>query len=79
MVKLNQDMTHARRTDDALYRAFDDALAYAKERKQFGQPIADFQAIQWMIADTYTELEAARLLLMNAASASSSPLMRAST
>ncbi len=34
---------------------------------QFGQKISNFQAIQWMIADAYTELEAARLLLMNAA------------
>jgi alkylation response protein AidB-like acyl-CoA dehydrogenase len=37
------------------------------ERKQFDQPISNFQAIQWKIADSYTELEAARLLLMNAA------------
>ena len=37
------------------------------ERVQFGQKISNFQAIQWMIADAYTELEAARLLLMNAA------------
>jgi alkylation response protein AidB-like acyl-CoA dehydrogenase len=34
---------------------------------QFGRKITDFEAIQWMIADSYTELEAARLLLMNAA------------
>ena len=43
------------------------AARYALERKQFGRPIADFQAIQWKIADAATELEAARLLLMNAA------------
>ncbi|ABQ27208.1 acyl-CoA dehydrogenase family protein [Geotalea uraniireducens] len=47
--------------------AMDFATRYATERSQFGQKISDFQAIQWMIADAYTELEAARLLLMNAA------------
>jgi alkylation response protein AidB-like acyl-CoA dehydrogenase len=47
--------------------AMDAAPAYELERKQFGQKIANFQAIQWKIADSYTELEAARLLLMNAA------------
>ena len=47
--------------------AVDCAARYALERKQFGRPIADFQAIQWKIADAATELEAARLLLMNAA------------
>jgi alkylation response protein AidB-like acyl-CoA dehydrogenase len=43
------------------------ATAYAKERQQFGQPISGFQAIQWMLADDETELEAARLLTMRAA------------
>ena len=43
------------------------AIAYAKERQAFGQPIAGFQAIQWMLADDETELEAARLLTMRAA------------
>jgi alkylation response protein AidB-like acyl-CoA dehydrogenase len=47
--------------------AMDYATRYAINRKQFGQPITDFQAIQWMIAESFTELEAARLLLMNAA------------
>ena len=47
--------------------AIDFATRYAAEREQFGQKITNFQAIQSMIADTYTELEAARLLLMNAA------------
>ena len=46
--------------------AMDYAARYAQERVQFNQKIANFQAIQWMIADSYTELEAARLLLMNA-------------
>ncbi|ADW17871.1 acyl-CoA dehydrogenase domain-containing protein [Desulfobulbus propionicus DSM 2032] len=47
--------------------AMDYAAKYANERQQFCQKISNFQAIQWMIADSYTELEAARLLLMNAA------------
>ncbi|MDO9559927.1 MAG: acyl-CoA dehydrogenase family protein [Syntrophales bacterium] len=47
--------------------AMDYATKYAKERRQFEQSITNFQAIQWMIAESYTELEAARLLLMNAA------------
>ena len=47
--------------------AFEKALAYAKERQQFGQPIADFQAIQWMLSDMATQIDAARLLLYRAA------------
>lgn len=47
--------------------AMDYAKEYAKERVQFGQPIARYQAIQWMLADRYTELEGARLLLLQAA------------
>lgn len=47
--------------------AMDFATRYATERTQFGQKISSFQALQWMMADGYTELEAARLLLMNAA------------
>ena len=47
--------------------AMDYATRYVTERTQFGQKVSSFQAIQWMIADAYTELEAARLLLMNAA------------
>jgi butyryl-CoA dehydrogenase len=43
-------------------RAFDESIKYAKTRKQFGAPIAKLQAIQWMIADMSTRLEAARLL-----------------
>jgi butyryl-CoA dehydrogenase len=45
----------------------EEAIRYAKERRQFGRPIADFQAIQWMIADMATETEAARLLTYRAA------------
>ncbi|HLD35800.1 MAG TPA: acyl-CoA dehydrogenase family protein [Planctomycetota bacterium] len=47
--------------------AFDKALVYAKERKQFGQPIVKFQAIQMMIADMATEITAARFLIYDAA------------
>jgi alkylation response protein AidB-like acyl-CoA dehydrogenase len=47
--------------------ALESSLKYAKERVQFEQPIADFQAIQWMLADGFTELEAARLLTYRAA------------
>jgi alkylation response protein AidB-like acyl-CoA dehydrogenase len=47
--------------------AFDRAVAYAKEREQFNQPIANFQAIQWMIADMATDIDAARLMVHRAA------------
>ena len=47
--------------------ALDEAIAYAKDRKQFRRPIADFDAIKWMIADSRTELDAARLLTLRAA------------
>ena len=45
----------------------DASVVYAKERIQFGKPIAQFQAIRWMIADMATEIDAARLLTFNAA------------
>jgi len=47
--------------------AFNAALAYARERQQFGQSVASFQGIQWMLADMATKIEAARLLTYNAA------------
>jgi len=47
--------------------AFERALAYSKERVQFGQPICNFQAIQWMLADMATGIDAARLLIYRAA------------
>lgn len=49
------------------YGALDMAVTYAKDRKQFGKSIADFQAIQWMLADMKTELDAAHLLTYRAA------------
>src|SRR5690242_1049025 len=48
--------------------AYEAALNYSKERKQFGKAISDFQAIQWKLADMATEIEAAKLLTMRAAS-----------
>ncbi len=47
--------------------ALDESISYSKERVQFGQPISNFQAIQWMLADMATEIEAARLLTYRAA------------
>jgi alkylation response protein AidB-like acyl-CoA dehydrogenase len=47
--------------------AMEDAAAYAKQRRQFGQAIADFQAIQWMIADMATRIEASWVLTGRAA------------
>jgi alkylation response protein AidB-like acyl-CoA dehydrogenase len=49
--------------------ALDEAIAHAKARQTFGRPIASYQAIQWMIADTATELDAARMLTLKAAAA----------
>jgi alkylation response protein AidB-like acyl-CoA dehydrogenase len=48
--------------------AYEAALKYSKERKQFGRAISDFQAIQWKLADMATEIEAAKLLTMRSAS-----------
>ncbi|HSJ86958.1 MAG TPA: acyl-CoA dehydrogenase family protein, partial [Anaerolineales bacterium] len=47
--------------------AFEHAVSYARERHAFGKPIAEQQAIQWMLADAATELEAARTMLYKAA------------
>ncbi|MEM0466553.1 MAG: acyl-CoA dehydrogenase [Candidatus Thermoplasmatota archaeon] len=47
--------------------ALDESIEYAKQRQQFGKPIAQFQAIQWMIADIATRIEAARYLVYSAA------------
>jgi butyryl-CoA dehydrogenase len=47
--------------------ALDEALAHAKQREQFGQPIGNYQAVQWMLADMATELAAARMLTLKAA------------
>jgi len=47
--------------------ALDESIEYSKQRQQFGRPIAKFQAIQWMIAEMATSIEAARYLLYNAA------------
>jgi alkylation response protein AidB-like acyl-CoA dehydrogenase len=47
--------------------AFEEAVDYVKEREQFGRPIAEFQGLQWMLADMSVQLAAARLLLHRAA------------
>ena len=47
--------------------ALEQALAYAKERAAFGKPISEFQAVQWMLADAKTQLDAAELLIYRAA------------
>jgi alkylation response protein AidB-like acyl-CoA dehydrogenase len=47
--------------------AYESALKYSKQRKQFGKAISEFQAIQWKLADMATEIDAARLLTMRAA------------
>ena len=47
--------------------AYDAALKYSKQRRQFGKPISSFQAIQWKLADMATEIEAAKLLTFRAA------------
>jgi butyryl-CoA dehydrogenase len=47
--------------------ALEAAARYARERQQFDRPIGDFQAIQWMLADTAAEIDAARLLTLRAA------------
>jgi len=49
------------------FSAIDFATQYIKEREAFGKPLSSFEAIQWMIADSYTELEAGQLLVLRAA------------
>ncbi len=54
--------------------ALEASLAYARDRRAFGRPIAEFQAIQWMLADMATELSAAELLVMEAAARATAKL-----
>ena len=77
--EVNQGFTNAMKTLDygrlgvaaqsvgIAQACLEEAIKYAKERKQFGRPIAKFQAIQFMIADMATELQAARELVYNGA------------
>jgi alkylation response protein AidB-like acyl-CoA dehydrogenase len=53
--------------------AYEDALAYAQRREQFGRPICEFQGLQWMLADMATRLAAARALLHEAAGGTGFP------
>jgi butyryl-CoA dehydrogenase len=57
--------------------SLDEAIEFAKRRQTFGQPIANFQAIQWMLADMATELGAARMLTWRAAAAKDQGTLRA--
>jgi alkylation response protein AidB-like acyl-CoA dehydrogenase len=50
-----------------LQAALEASVAYARERRQFGRPIADFQAVQWMLADMAKDAHAARLMTLDAA------------
>lgn len=50
------------------FEAIDFAVEYVRQREAFGQPLSNFEAIQWMIADSCTELDAAQLLILRAAS-----------
>lgn len=59
--------------------AYEAALGYARQRRQFGRAIADFQAIQWKLADMATRIESARLLTYRAASLRDSRVGRTST
>src|SRR5262249_10293126 len=54
--------------------ALEASVAYARERRAFGRPIAEFQAIQWMLADMATELSAAELLVIEAAARATAKL-----
>ena len=60
-------MARPRRPLDAARACLEASIKYSKEREQFGQPIANFQAIQWKIADMSTQIEAARMLTLKAA------------
>ena len=66
-VRLRRELEAAVREDADVQRLLDQALAYARERQAFGQPISKFQAIQAKLADMATEIEAARLLVYKAA------------
>jgi alkylation response protein AidB-like acyl-CoA dehydrogenase len=63
----NERMIIAAQAIGTAQRAFDEVLAYVKERRQFGRPIGSFQALSHRLADLATELEAARLLVYDLA------------
>ena len=63
----NGRLKHGARGLGIAQRCLDMMCDYAKQRVTFGRPLADRQAVQWMIADTYVELQAARLMVYNTA------------
>jgi alkylation response protein AidB-like acyl-CoA dehydrogenase len=63
----NERMIIAAQAIGTAQRAFDEVLAYVKERRQFGRPVGSFQAISHRLADLATEIEATRLLVYNLA------------
>ncbi len=63
----NERMIIAAQALGTARRAFDDVLAYVKERKQFGRPVGSFQALSHRLSDLATELESARLMVYNLA------------
>lgn len=64
---LNRTLRHGARALGVAERCLEMAAGYAKQRVTFGEPLANRQSIQWMLADTYTELQAARHLVRNVA------------
>jgi len=58
---------HGARACGVAERCIELAASYAKQRKTFGAPLADRQAVQWMLADSYTDVHATRLMVQNAA------------
>ena len=63
----NGRLKHGARGVGTAQRCLDMMSTYAKQRETFGRKLADRQAVQWMIADTYIELQAARMMVYNAA------------
>ncbi|MBO39128.1 MAG: acyl-CoA dehydrogenase [Rhodospirillaceae bacterium] len=63
----NGRLKHGSRGVGTAQRCLDMMCEYAKQRETFGEPLANRQAVQWMITDTYVELQAARLMVYNVA------------
>ena len=67
MLENDNDVRHVLSTMQSTGCALESALAYTKEREQFGKRISEFQGVQFQLAEMATELEAARLMVYNAA------------